>query len=513
MIVWPGGTLAETREDLYGFGFEDFYEPSKDRPGLSEMLAIARDKEVAMSIILPTARYSDDIEQLRLDLRDFLSDFLGGAFGEFPPKVTLEIGSEYFANFSGADAAAYGNVANVMIEEIALAMSNPEINTVGLDAEIAVQAGKTFEDDIDIRAALSELSIQNVDALIHHRFAYLPQGIDPRMEELQWILDAWESEMGNAPSLFVSAWNTVTLTRKEVLDDYILFKAQDGTSVDRSDVDLAGRTTTDFEMYWQDALASASYGQAHAAYVLESFHSYAEIGADAMSVYGIDLVHPGRLSWQTDDGTFDFVGAEMLEMIYESVEGTSVVPSQSHYDPKAKATVYAFENDDKFIVFIAAGKSASGEVTLDLNGMGDQFQHVWAERLTGETPDNWMQLFGIPDNLHVDETPESETYAVGIREEFDPDVTSDAVKFALTSPHEVVRLAFAKSDAGWEEISQWAAGVGESLTDGPILPEVVSSGDIGDDTDAEEPALDIELIADAIGTGGAGLLLAVMFFI
>ncbi|NNE82175.1 MAG: hypothetical protein HKN18_18035, partial [Silicimonas sp.] len=224
LIVWPGGTLAETRDDRFGFEFEGLYNPDNNKPSISDMMEIAVDQGAALSVVLPTARYTDDLAGLQVDLSEFLGQLLAGDFGPLPDELILEVGSEYFANFTDgatSQAAQYGAVAEVMISEIALALADPQVNQIGADITIAVQAGKTLADDVEIRDALSEVSIDNVDTLIHHRFAYQPQGIDPRIDELQWILDAWEDETGEEPNLFVSAWNTVTMTRSGVMNDYI----------------------------------------------------------------------------------------------------------------------------------------------------------------------------------------------------------------------------------------------------------------------------------------------------
>ena len=305
LIVWPGGTLAETRDDRFGFDFDGLYNSDTDKPDLAEMMAIANAKGAALSVVLPTARYGEDLAGLEADLSAFLGQLLAGDFGPLPDQLIFEVGSEYYAHFAdGATSAAaqYGAVADLMISEIALALADAEVNLIGADISIAVQSGKTLADDAEIRAALSEFSMQSVDSLIHHRFAYQPQGIAPRIDELQWILDAWENETGDTPNLFVSAWNTVTMTRSGVMEEYIEYQAGLGNVIDAGDIDLEGRSTTDFENFWQDALDEAAYGQEHAAYILESFSSYAEAGADAAALYGVDLIHPGRVSWQEDAG-------------------------------------------------------------------------------------------------------------------------------------------------------------------------------------------------------------------
>jgi hypothetical protein len=519
LIVWPGGTLAETRADRFGFEFDGLQNPDNDKPTLDDMMQIAIGRDVSLSVILPTARYADDPGMIVAPLDAFLVTLLSGGHGPLPKELIFEIGSEYYANFDGPDVAAqYGAVADIMVTRIALALSDPSINLIGADITIAVQAGKTMSDDVVIREALSDYSTLAVDTLIHHRFAYQPQGIDGRIDEMNSILDAWETETGNAPDLFVSAWNTVTLTREGVLSDYIQYKAAQGVSIDRADVDLEGRTNTEFEMFWQSSLNQVAYGQEHAAYLLESFASYVEAGADMAALYGVDLIHPGRVSWQEDGITYDFVGAEMLEMIYESVGGTQVLASDGAYDPDAPATTYGFENDDKLIIFVAAGDDAPGEIALALEGLGDTYSAVWAERLIAETPDDWMAIFGVADNPNVDESPEAETFSIGYREAFAPGVHDGALSFALESPHEVVRLSFAKTDAGVADISGWAEGPSTDLTaaigDALPLPHCDLSDDCILDEEQVSTPSEFAMIADATSSGGVlGLLLALFLFI
>lgn len=509
LIVWPGGTLAETRDDRYGFEHDGLYDPLTGKPGLDEMMAIAVDQGAALSVVLPTFRYADDPEAARIEIREFLGELLGGGYGALPDRMILEIGSEYYAHFGAGGAAEYGAVAEIMVSEIALALADPSVNLVGADLTIAVQSGKTLEEDALIRAALSDLSLSETDMIVHHRFAYEPQGIDPKIGLVEAIRDAWAADAGDAPELFVSAWNTVSLVREEVLADYA---AETGT--DPASVDLALRSDVGFETYWQERLDAASYGQEHATYLLESFASYAEAGMAAGAIYGVDLVHPGRLSYEGTDGQdYTFVGGEMLRMIYESVGGTHVLASDRAYDPADPVTVYGFENADKLVVFLAAGDVAPGEVTLDLDGLGSVYRSLSAESLTSAVPEDWMAVFGIPDNALVDESAEGETFALGVRAGLTAEVTGGAVTVSLDEAHEVVRLAFAKTDAGAAEIAGWSLGAPVDLAEA-VLPDSGQPGYLPDETDGGADGLaTAELIADAAGFGGgAAFLLAALFF-
>ena len=121
LIVWPGGTLAETRDDRYGFEFDGLYNPDTGKPTLTEMMQIAIDEGAALSIVLPTARYADDPDGLVTELCAFLMDLLAGDLGPLPDTLIFEIGSEYYANFSdgasGSAATQYGSIAELMVSE------------------------------------------------------------------------------------------------------------------------------------------------------------------------------------------------------------------------------------------------------------------------------------------------------------------------------------------------------------------------------------------------------------
>ncbi len=495
-IVWPGGTLAETREDWYGFGFDGLYNPATLKPDLAQMMDIARDEGTSLSVILPTARYRDDPSALQSDLQGFLGDLLGGNFGPLPSDMTLEIGSEYYAHFPGDAAAAdYASLADLMVTEIALALADPSVNTIGADLNIAVQSGRTFEEDEEIRDGLSDFALSETDQIIQHRFAYLPQGIEDRIDLVEDILAAWEDDAegvdATAPDLNVSAWNVVTTTRDGVLQDYL----DENPDLTEDDVDLSGRTTTDFERFWQEELEDPAYGAEHPGMILEMFHSYAEIGMVEGGVYGVDVQHPGHHSFRGTDGEdYVFFGGEMLSMIYESVEGTRALEADGPYDKNDDVTSYGFENDDKLVLFLAAGKDDPGTVTLDIDGLGSTYSHVWAETLSAEINPDWMSIFGIPDNPDVDESEEAEVYAMGDRDAFDPDDTSRGLQFEMDA-HDVVRLAFAKTEDGADDIEDWALGLGIPLVDMPPDEEPDP-----DDEEAQDDAFDEEGGDD----GGAG---------
>ena len=514
LIVWPGGALAERRTDRYGFEYDDLYNDTIDRPGLSEMMALANTQDAALSIIVPTVRYLGREADLANDVSNFMAELLAGDFGALPKELILEVGSEYYAYFDdGAETAEaqYAALADVAVTEIAVALGNPGINTLGADVTIGVQTGRTLAEDADIRDGLSDFALQNTEMLIHHRFPVQTQGFDTRVGDQIDINEAWLQDIqdagGDDPDFFVSAWNAAQITRDAALDQFL----DENPHLTAGDVDLDARTNTAFETYWQDLLLDYDYGARHPGLILEGFSTYAEAGMDAGAVFGVDVIHPGRLSWRDENGDDHlFVGGEMLKMIYETVEGTRVLESDGPYDRDAAATTYAFEGDDKLIVFIAAGSDPDTEVSIEIDGIGSTFTSVYADSLTmGENAD-WMSDFGVVDNPSVDETPEQGTYAPSVRSEADLTVYENAVVTQLGA-HEVVRLAFAKSDAAADELGDVSEGeeIELQIAGLPVLntPDPDLSGDVD--------ALAVDEEDGSEGGGGmlGGLLLPILILL
>jgi len=279
------------------------------------------------------------------------------------------------------------------------------------------------------------------------------------------IGEAWQDDLAlldlEGPELYVSEMNVAHLTRDGVLADFLQEPEALASGLQTSDVDLAGRTNDAFEQYWQDALAQHSYGEEHPGVLLELFASYTEAGMAAGGFYGVDVMHAGRLSWYGEDGqSHTFVGGEMLQMLYESVEGAHLVQSGVEYSPENPVTPYIFEDDDKLVVFLSAGAAGAGNYTLNIDGLGSTFDEVWAERLGAEVLPDWMTTFGIVDNPLVDETPEAGTYAAPVRETINTQFTEDGLMLNISAPNEIVRLAFAKTDAGATDISSWSQAPG-----------------------------------------------------
>ncbi len=460
LIVWPGGSLAEVREDRYGLEYEGLYADWTNKPDLQQVMVEAIEMDASLSIVIPTVRYLGREPELVTDLDGFLEDLLSGSYGPLPKNLILEVGSEYYAHFQDlatSAASQYGAIANTIVGRIVSALEDPTANHIDGDLTIAVQAGKTIADDVDIRAELESAALAEIDMIIHHRFSPQAQGFDARIDDLEGIVENWRTDAlavgGEAPDLFVSAWNVASYTRANALAEYLA----DNPSLTEADVDVDARTTSDFEEYWQTRLGQHDYGERHPAAILEAFSSYAEAGMSSGAVFGTDYVHPGRLSWREDGSDHWFVGHDMIEMIYESVEGTKALSSESEYNRDDELRTYAFEGDDRLVVFIAADDMPPDAVQLEIEGLSEGFVSLWVDTLEAVTDEDWMATFGIPDNPNVDESNEAETYAIGLRGSKEVEVSDGSLQVSIKS-HEVIRLIFAKTEQAAETFNDMSEG-------------------------------------------------------
>lgn len=488
LITWPGGSLSEKDPGRYGFNFDGLFNPALNKPGLAEMFAIAREEGVGLSVVLPTARYDGNDAALRTDVREFMGKVLSGHYGTPPMHLQFEVGNEWYCVFGNeiADAQAYGHVANIYVGEIASALNDPAINLIGADISIAVQSGRTMAEDAAVRSEFQDDHLAEVDLVTHHRFAFTAVGVDKSVDEVGRILDAWEADArdvgGDRPALFLGAYNVGSLTREEALDDYIKAESADGNVIARGDIDLEGRSDTNFERFWQASLAKRDYGAEHPRLLLENFAEYGGEGMGAAATYGSDTGHSGRLSTQDTYGNPQhFVGQDMLDMLGESTVGTRVLNISLGNDRSDSVWTYAFESDDKLIVFLSADKAPPGKMTISIEGLGTAYKAVYGDSLTSQVPADWMERFGVPDNPEVDETNEGKGYAIGVREAATPVVTENGVTVDLDKPYEVIRLSFAKSDAGLYEIEGYSEDQGVELA-GPLAVHGFASG-AADDPD------------------------------
>jgi len=481
LIVWPGGSLAERLVDRYGFEHFGLYNSDEygNRPGLAELMEYCNAEDKALSVILPTSRYVGEEDMLRDDIRSFFDDLLSGEYGELPKQLIFEIGNEYYANYEGASeaekAAAYGQIANIYGQEIA--RLDEQLGGLPESIEFSFQAGRSVEANDAILDEMDNDALSMVDMISHHRFSPRIEAADKNIEELHQIMAQWDDEIealgGEGPGLYLSAYNVSSLSRAESLDDYIESLGEEGEGLSRDDFDLEGRTDEDFERFYQAQLSARPVGISHAESILELYSQYSSLGIEAAGVYGWDLVHGGRSSLEGSDGnSYVFAAGSMQDMMAESLMGTRALDwyqSQDNLDDdrnEEATAVYGFESEDKLVVFVS-NPNVDGEpfeIRLSLADLNIDLEHVWGERLIAEAPENWKELFGVQDSPNVDQYGEEASYGVGIRSSFEPVIENGQLVFNVEQD-QIVRLSFAKSEAGYDDISSWQEGEGSIIYD------------------------------------------------
>ena len=494
LIVWPGGSLAERSVDRYGFEHDGLYNSAEygDRPGIEEMMSYAVENDKALSVVLPSSRYVGEDDLLRAEINEFLADLLGGEYGELPRKMIFEIGNEYYANYDGANevekAAAYGKIANIYGEEIARV--DEIVGGLPENIEFSFQAGRSAEANQAIIDEMGEDALSMVDMVSHHRFSARIEGADRHIDELEASLDQWsdavEASGEEAPGLYLSAYNAASLSREEALDKYIESLGDEGKGLSREDFDLEGRSDEDFEEFYQSMLDDRPHGIEHAELLLEMYSQYSGLGVEAAGVYGWDMVHSGRSSLEGADGeSYVFAGGAMQDMMAESLVGARVLDWYQDQDNVGNdanedaSAVYGFESEDKLVMFLS-NPNVSGdpfEVRINLDDLGINIEHVWGERLVAEAPEDWQNLFGVAESPNVDQSAEEESFAVAIRSAFDPQI-EDGQLVIKVEQDQIVRLSFAKNEAGFHEIAGWHDGMGVEIIDEDMIEQAPSIDDL-----------------------------------
>lgn len=501
MITWPGGSLAENATDKFGLEYEGLWNGPASAGNLPELMAFATESGATLAVVLPTLRYLGRMDAMRADVRTFMTDLLGGAYGPLPEKMVLEVGSEFYSTFRGMPEPArlYGDIADTMIREIQTCLDDPSINALGTDLDIAIQGGRNLQEDALLRGELSDDTFRSVDMVIHHRFVVMATGVDRSADQIGDILDAWERDSeavgGERPELFLGTHNVASYTRGEALGDYLKMLEAQGPMTYNPAVDLAGRTDTEFEEFYQQRLERYDYGAEHPRVLLEMMAEYGAEGMGAAGTYGSDLQHAARLTYVDVSGApVKFVGQDMLDMMAESIGGTNLLQTSLTNDARDDIWVYGYENDDKLVVFLSASDRAPGKVALNISGLGSTYHAVWGDSLTAEVPADWMTRFGIPDNPAVDETPESRSFALGVQEVVTPTIENGQLMVNLDDPHEVIRLSFAKTAAGAEEIAGFADGTAVDLSG--VEPQPMLLDAYGDMPAVDFQPLDEDGLAD-----------------
>ncbi|MGC9419631.1 MAG: calcium-binding protein [Rhodovulum sp.] len=432
-LRWPGGTLSETAPDVYGLDIPGLFDgtqlynpnPDRDRPDLADTLAYCVQGDLSFSMILPTARYAQDIAQGEADLAAFLADLLSGAHGALPADFTLEIGNEYMGLAPFADdPALYGEIADRFIAVITDALDDPQINRIGADLSIAVQMGHTASDDAAIRAQIAPENLARIDSLVAHALPFNFNAID-RVED---------DPNADAQDYGETLWQN----RQDYLDDWgqaITAAGGDGDAVElfmsAMNVGNAVQDVGDVNLNYQD------YGLSAAGAYLELFATYQSIGMDAAAIWGIAGKQYNAVSYEGTDGMVLDPGGALLKLMAENIAGMDLIDGFQSNTRDDLAMAYGWENAAEAVIFVAANDiSADGlGITLDL-GLLDQASMLEAVRLTAVLAEDTP-----PDAAGL----ELMVYEEAHLESFTPQVAGDDLTFTLGTDYEVVMLRLAKT--------------------------------------------------------------------
>jgi hypothetical protein len=521
LIGWPGGYIVEDRPDLFGFEYPGLVSDTARIPSVQDMIAHANQTGQGLAVTLPTMNWLEDPEAIRAHVRAFMEDLLGGTWGPLPETFIIELGSEYYAHLShgelsSAEAAPlYGRLAEVMIEEIAAAESDPTVNLVQGDVQIAIQGGRNEDCACRIHGELSPDALSQIDYVTMSRMPLYFSGVDRGMADYDRSLETWteaiEGAGGHAPSIFMVSFNAASPTRAEAATAYIEAMAGQGVIVTRDDLDLDGRSNAAFEQFWQDRLDRMDIGPDQPRVLMELFAEFHEAGMTAGTAFGVDQVHPGRLSYEDTQGTpQSLLGMDFLGMLYETVDGTHMLDISTQNTASTPYGVYGFEGPDHLTLFVM-GNDQTGDVHLTMDGLGSEYTMVWAESLTPSVPDDWHAQYGVPVTEGVDQTPEAFTYADGQRAAVDVTIDETGLGFDITAPGQVVRLVLARTPEGEEAVQQWIgpdAAVVDLLDDVVLDPD--TDPDPGGDPDPNDPADDQTDTSGGEGDFLGGLLLMLL---
>lgn len=501
IIGWPGGHLVEHRSDIFGLEYADtgLANPDSSFPSVGTIMQFASDTNHGIAITIPTIAWLSDLEGMRQQLTHFAGKLLSGAFGPVPDNVIIEIGSEYYGHAVDVGltpdqlAPAYGRLAAEMIETLRDIEANPAFNTEGVDLKIAVQAGRDPSAAGLIIDGMPDEALAQVDLLIMSRMPLNFGGIDRTMDDYHQTMDVWSDAIvdagGDAPNVFMTSFNVASPTRDEALNAFVDTMADAGSPVDPADIDLDDRTNAAFEQFWQDRIDRFDLGLDQPKMLMEIFSEFHEMGMTSGTAFGVDQLHPGRLSFEDVSGTpVSMLGMDFLNMLYESVDDTRLLEVSVTNRVSTQNPVYGFEGQDHTTIFVMGGDNP-GKVELQIEGLSQDFTKAYVDTLTPVVPSDWMDRYGIPDNPEVDESPEGETYAEGINGTQTPEFRNGNMVVSVTAPGQVIRIVLTHSAEAEADVEEWVNNPAASVdlvaeftdgTGGPVDPDDPPPPDDGD---------------------------------
>lgn len=425
-LRWPGGTLSEVQPDIYGLEIDGLFDgtqlfnpdPNRERPDLVDMLAYAVEHDLNFSMIIPTARYVEDIDKGIADLQLFLEDLLSGAYGALPAHFTLEIGNEYDALAAFEDnAAGYGEIADAFISTIDHALNDPQINLVGAEIDIAVQMGYSAADDSAIRAEMSDQALRAIDSIVTHALPLNFGAIDkpqsgPDLDPLDVGETNWESRNG-----YHQAWLDAIDAAGGASPEVDLF-------VSAITIGAAANDIAEVELAYQD------YGAAGSGAYLEMFSTLHSYGMDQAAFWGVAVSNLNAISYAQDGEMMLTPAGATISLMATLLPGLYLLDGFQANSRDDEIMAYAYEDADTKVVFLAANDIPSEgiEVLLDVEQI-EGITSIEAFRVVTET--------GAPDN---DPDAHLLPHATASLEAFEPELIGEAVSIPVLQDYETVAV-------------------------------------------------------------------------
>ncbi|NYS25493.1 hypothetical protein HUK65_10865 [Rhodobacteraceae bacterium 2376] len=500
LLRWPGGTLSEDREDRYGLEFHALQNPDIPRPDLIDLVETTNDNNQTLSVIIPTKRYLSDVDSAAAETAAFMDRLTNGDFGAIRNELILEIGNEFYAHFD--DVEGYARISEAILSEIKRSKDeNPEFYSAN-KITVAMQMARNHNEDALLREHLSDDAKSVIDYMRTHRLSVRFESSNHRIDGDQERFALWsqaiEDAGGNTPGLYVSAWNSASWTRNEALESFILeHEKHDVSAPDISPTDLAERTNLRFEDFWENGritldngqtvytthgLANRDYGAAKESHILEIFTSYAYHGLDVAAIYGVDIIHPSAFGVVNDTGTSLLGGAGAFGLMSRYLPGLSVTQLHSENTRPSghseEINTWGYNSDDYAVLFFGANAFSNLTETLEVE-VNLEFLpvSVWGKTIKHETPEDWREIFGVPNSVIGEQSEEAKLYSSPSIEPLEFSVKDGVLSFTFAQDFETAAFIFAHNESGAAQIGEKSTQEATKLSSSLNSPNAITIND------------------------------------
>ncbi|MEM7190426.1 MAG: hypothetical protein AAF439_12510 [Pseudomonadota bacterium] len=358
-VRYPGGTIAETQFDLSApdntlqttnliTGAAISNTAQHRLTPLSEFMAAAVGGGLKVTIVLPTARYLDDIlaggtarQAIEAEVKAFIATLMTmpGA-GQIE---LLEIGNEYAT--LGLTPAEYGRIADAMIPWVAEALAAAPCADPAIALQLSPKSARV-EETMQILQKLSDPARAAVDAVIIHNYRPTP-------------------------------WDEAATTAGKF--DHAAAAEQ-----------FLGRELLVAVTEWNVGNASPNDGLLQGAGLLEMFHQHATSGVDLAHVWPILENNSTRLAADvTDPGSAAdlIIGGEIFRQMSQSLRGAQLLNIDPYLDVDGDEQTdlllhaYALQGGGG-VLFLSSLQPVEHEISLDLSAISSLVGagRVWITR-------------------------------------------------------------------------------------------------------------------------------------